>query len=219
VRCAAIVERAKERAGLAGVTIEALDILPPERDTVSLGGTMVAIVRFHLADGTSRSHEFWCSAVGTPNDRACSDDPRLEIFGGVDLDVPCSGPAPDFTCATPPPLPRPASVAAARALELPRLDVPLDHVGAYKVEIGEAGLPDGYLTTRSARLGDNQPTDFWLRGPVILHVEPTDPSRPPVGSRYREPFDGVESVRVFLVFEIMEFSPGALLQVRDIVVA
>jgi hypothetical protein len=53
---------------------------------------------------------------------------------------------------------------------------------------------------------------------VRLEVRPEDPARPPIYSRYREPFDGVEPVRVFLVFEVTELTPGAVLRVRDIVV-
>lgn len=61
-----------------------------------------------------------------------------------------------------------------------------------------------------------RPTSFLIEGGVRLEVRPVDPSRPPVGSRYREPYDGVELVRVFLVFEETEFRPGAQLSVRDI---
>jgi hypothetical protein len=100
---------------------------------------------------------------------------------------------------------------------VPVLDVPLDHVGPYSVEVGEAGLPDGAFTRSSASVVDERPTTFWIRD-ARLEIEPVDPKRPPVGNIYREPFDGVEPVRVTLVFDVTEVSPGAVLQVRDIVV-
>ena len=49
-------------------------------------------------------------------------------------------------------------------------------------------------------------------------MRPVDPARPPIGSIYREPFDGVEPVKVFLVFDVTELTSAAVLQVRDIVV-
>ena len=49
-------------------------------------------------------------------------------------------------------------------------------------------------------------------------MEPVDPKRPPIGNLYREPFEGVEPVRVVLEFTVSELSPGAVFQVRDIVV-
>ena len=102
-------------------------------------------------------------------------------------------------------------------LRVPVLDIPLDHLGPYAVEVGEAGLPDGAFTSSSASVVDERPESFWIRD-ARLEIEPVDPARPSVGNIYREPFDGVERVRVTLVFDVTEFSPGAVLQVRDIVV-
>ena len=49
-----------------------------------------------------------------------------------------------------------------------------------------------------------------------LVIEPIDPKRPPIHSIFREPFHGVEPIRVVLEFEVTELAPGAVLQVRDI---
>ena len=106
----------------------------------------------------------------------------------------------------------------ARPLRVPVLDIPLDHLGPYTVDVGEVGLPDGAFTTSSASVVDIRPGSFWIAAMPGSMIEPVDPTRPPVGNIYREPFDGVEPVRVILVFDVTEFSPGAVLQVRDIVV-
>jgi hypothetical protein len=51
-----------------------------------------------------------------------------------------------------------------------------------------------------------------------LDIRPTVAGRPPVGSIYRDVFKGPEPVDVFLMFEVTETSPGAVLQVRNLVV-
>jgi hypothetical protein len=101
---------------------------------------------------------------------------------------------------------------------MPSLDIPLDHLGSYEVEVGEAGLPDGALTAISATLGEPSPESFWIAPRIEIQVRPTDPARPPIGSVYRDPFDGVELVKVFLVFDVTELKSPSILQVRDLVV-
>ena len=53
---------------------------------------------------------------------------------------------------------------------------------------------------------------------IQLEVLPDDPNRPPVGSIYREPFDGSEPVTVYVVFDVTMFEEPSTLQLRDIVV-
>jgi hypothetical protein len=109
-------------------------------------------------------------------------------------------------------------VAVARPLRIASVDVPIDHLGRYDVEVGEAGLPDGVLSARSATLADPRPEAFWIADGIGIEVRPVDPARPPVGSVYREAFDGVEPVKVFLVFDVTELKSDSVLQVRDLVV-
>ncbi|MDQ6794628.1 MAG: hypothetical protein M3067_07415 [Chloroflexota bacterium] len=197
-------------------------VLPRTSDnSARLGGQMIARVRFDLADSTSILQEVWCTGVGSDDDLACRDDPQITLSGGVDHDIPCFGetPAGDPTdCATLPPTPPPAAVAAAQPLRIDVLDIPLDHLGKYEIAVGQAGLPNGYLTRREFKLADTRPTSFWIQGGILLDVRPTIPGRPPVGSIYRAGFKGTEPVAVFLVFEVTETSPGAVLQVRDLIV-
>ncbi len=198
----------------------AIDILPPT-DTGGgriLSGGMISRVRFHLPDSTERTEEVWCVGVGGGGaDYACNADPTIEIGAPyLDHDVPCATEE-SSSCATLPPTPRPESQAQARPLRLPAIDIPLDHLGSYRIDLGEAGLPDGAFTRSSATVVDPRPTTFWIQGAQLV-IEPVDPARPRIGSIYREPFDGVEPVRVTLEFDVTEVSPGAVLQVRDIVV-
>jgi hypothetical protein len=214
-QCAAIVDRAAQDAGIKADAVASIDILPPASDaSVTLGGRMIARVRFHPTSGATRIQEVWCIGVGSPDSLVCEADPQIRISARIDHDVPCDA----GVCATLPPTPRPASVAKARALHVATLDIPVDHVGHYEIDAGPAGLPDGALSERSATLADTRPQDFWTQGDIKLEVRPVLAGRPPVGSVYRDPFDGVEPVEAFLVFDVYETSPGAVLQVRDIVV-
>jgi len=218
-RCRAIVGRARDLADppLRPVDVTAAMLTEPVRGDVLLGSDPIATVRFDLASGGSTVVVVSCGLPG-PSDRVCNGDPRIYIAGGVDRDVPCAGEAPENPCATLPPTARPASVAAAQPLRVPVLDIALDHLGRYEIAVGAAGLPDGVLTERSARLAVEAPTTFWIDDGVRIDIRPDDPRRPPIGSIYRDPFRGVEPVHVFVVFDVVEFEPGAVLQVRDLVV-
>jgi len=215
-RCAAIVARAREAAGIAESDVLAAEFVP-DGGRSELGGYRLATVRLALRDGTDRTQEIWCVGITVPDDLVCHDDPAITIGGGVDQDVPCTG-EPPAGCATLPPSPRADVVARAQPLIVPALDVPLDRVGGYEIRVGEAGLPDGALSDRSARLVDPRPVSYWIEGGVRIDVRPALADRPPVGSVYRDPHDGVEPVVVYLVFEVTDVSPGAVLQIRDIVV-
>jgi hypothetical protein len=218
VKCRLIVSRAATQAGIEPLEVSSARFVSrvPEPG-VQLGGTRIAVVALTLAGGEERVEEVWCTGISNDGDRICHHDPHIRMSQGIDTDVPCPGEPPDG-CATPPPTPRPASVKAAVSLDLPSLDISLDRVGSYEIEVGEAGLPDGTLSERRATLRDARPTTFWIDDGIRLEVRPTEAGRPPIGSMYRDPYDGVEPVRVFLVFDVVETSPGAVLQVRDILV-
>ena len=217
-QCQSMVTRAHEQAGFAPADVGAVDILPPIQDGIPrIGGYMISRVRLHAEDGTERIEEIWCIGVGGGDDEACDSDPRISIAAGpVSGDIPCAG-QPPTGCATLPPTPRPEVQAMAQPLHVPVLDIPIDRLGHYRIEVGSAGLPDGVFTGTSASVVDERPETFWIRDARLV-VEPLDPGRPEVGSKYREPFDGVEPVRVILEFVVTEFGPDAVLQVRDIVV-
>jgi hypothetical protein len=215
-QCRAIVAQAAVQAGIEQSEVVSARFLAREPD-VTLGGSRIAVVGLTLAGGEERVEEVWCTGISDPDDRVCVGDAQIGIGGGIDRDVPCTG-EPPAGCATLPPTPGPASVAAARPLEVAMLDIPLDRVGRYEVLVGEVGLPDGYLSERRAALADTRPTEFWIHQGIRIEVRPNEAGRPPIGSIYRDPYDGVEPATVFLVFEVVETSPGAVLEVRDILV-
>lgn len=215
-QCDAIVAVAQANASIAPETVTSMDILPPSPGNGTVGGQAIARVRFHRSGQPDLTEDIHCDG-GTRNDAfACDPNAEIGIYGRIDHDVPCG--VDGESCATLPPSPRPAVQAIARPLILASLDIPLDHLGPYELEIGEAGLPDGALSTILATIGEPTPETFWIAHAIEIQVRPIDPARPEVGSVYRDPFDGVEPVKVFLVFEVTELTSPSVLQIRALVV-
>jgi hypothetical protein len=218
VQCDAIVARAMKDAHVVADDISAVRFVRFDDDQhETLGGVQIARVELVLADGRRVTEDIWCIGVGSDSDRVCRTDAHVVLHAGLDRDVPCAG-EPPAGCATVPPSPAPASVAAASPLVVASLLVPLDHVGRYEIDVGSATLPDGALSERSATLVEPQPATYWIDRGVRLEVRPDLPGRPPIGSIYRDRFDGPEPVHAYLVFEVVEVRPGAVLKVADIVV-
>ena len=219
LRCRAIVSRATEQAGLQPDDVANVSFHADVPDRIDEGRQVVAVVRLSLRGGGERVEEVSCFArtIGKLDDPVCNPQAQIEVGAGIDHDVSCPG-EPPAGCWTLPPEPRPASVAVARPLRVDRLDIPIERIGGHEIEVGDAGIPDGYLTERTLTLANPSPDDFWIDGGIRLEVRSVDRPDMPFGSRYREPFEGVERAKVFLVFQVSEASPGAVLEVRDIVV-
>ena len=213
-RCEAIVDKAIRDAGIDPEAIVGITLLPFERQR-TLGGGQVALVGLALRDGTEVTREVTC--IGVSMRLACAEVLDIPTSVGVDQDVPCEGEPPEG-CATLPPSPAPDAVEAATPLRIGALDIPLDRLGQYEVEVGTASLPDGYLSERSFRLDNRAAETFWIDAGVRLDVRPDVPGRPMIGSRYRDRFEGPEPVTVFLVFEVTDLDAPSVLRVRDIVV-
>ena len=216
-QCDAIVAVAQANASIAPEAVTSIDILPPPPGNGTVGGQAIARVQLHRSGQPDVIEEIHCDG-GTRNDAfACDPNAKIRIGGHIDHDVPCTSEAIE-SCATLPPSPRPAVQAVARPLLVASLDIPLDHLGPYELEVGEAGLPDGALSVILASLGEPSPKSFWIAAGIGIELRPVDPARPEVGSVYRDPFDGVEPVKVFLVFEVTELKSPSVLQVRGLVV-
>jgi hypothetical protein len=213
-QCEAIVDSAIVASGIDKEDVVKVWLLPFERE-VTLGGGQIALVGLELADGRVAEQDVRCAGIAIGP--VCDPDAEIWVFTGVDRDVPCTGEAPD-RCATLPPTPPPKAIDSAAPLQVPARDIPIDHAGRYEVEVGKATLANGYLVERSMSLVETQPSEFWIDGGVRLEVQPDDPDRPPVGSIYREPFDGLEPVTVFVVFDVTDFDERATLELRNIVV-
>ncbi|MBA2718643.1 MAG: hypothetical protein H0U52_05255 [Chloroflexi bacterium] len=222
-RCRAILGWALLQSGGADAVASVSVHPPPTRPPGVLGGIGPSVVVVVTAiDGTETTLGFLCLTFdgALPSDLKCSEDAQIPVVTALDHDVPCGAQPGGAThpCATLPPKPRAQSVADSDPLRVASLDVPLDHLGHYEVFLGDASLPDGVLTERSARLVDPSPETFWIEGGVSILLRPTTPGRPPILSVYRDPFDGPEPVKVYLVFDLSVLDRAAVLQIRDIVV-
>ncbi len=225
-RCAYIVEWAKREAGSdpdAPPTVELLgdSECPDEPLPCTVGRTMAFVVRIRLtaADGTASDHPLFCG-VGGDVSLLCAEEPRIRTSSPTMAgytDVPCSGdPAPEGACATPLPSLEPAAVAASVPLAVAALDIPIDHVGAYSIPIGEAVLPNGVLSTASFGIVDDTPPDLLLSDGLFLAVTSLD-GGPAFENYYTRGWHaGTERVEVSLTFTVEWFEPGAVIEVRDI---
>ena len=218
-RCAAIVDRARETAGgrLAGAPVS-IGLEAPDESTNRLGGGEIARVVFGLADGTRLVEPVVCVGVPAgPGDAVCQE-PRLVVTSSVSHDVPCTG-EPPAGCPSQI-VPDARAVDAARPLRLATTDIPIAGHGRQAVELGTVGLPNGYVSRIEAHVVNDQPSDFWVADATVrLELRPADPTRPPFGDVYERPLvDGVEEATAWLVFDVTEASPGAVLHLADIVI-
>jgi hypothetical protein len=82
-----------------------------------------------------------------------------------------------------------------------------------------AALPNGILTNATFSLADKYTRSFDLADGISLVGPSKDPTRPPFDNGYAHGwYPGTEAVEVYLVLGVTSFTPGAMLQVRDLVV-
>ncbi len=219
-RCDAVVAQAIEGAGVAPADVANVELGRPDGVKRGLSGSLAALARLHLADGRTIDHEVWCVGILSETRPWCVDDPQIWLHQGANHDVPCSGDqdgAVPEGCATPITL-DPEAVAQARPLRVPSLDVPIG-VGHHEIPLGKALLPNGFLEEARFALGDLSPDDVYVPEGIFMVVTSTDPDRPGFGNAYdRGTFPGVEEVTASLVFDVAAAPPGAILQIRDVVV-
>jgi hypothetical protein len=220
-RCDAMAERAAAELGLPSGSITAVGILPhPESDGVLLGGDRVHL-RLHSADGTTHDTFITCG-MATNGDPACTDHPKLRpssvTMGGY-LDIPCLD-SDCTTVATPHPDIDPAAAAVATPVLVSRLEIPIDHAGAFEIQVGKGSLPNGVLTEASFRFVDDWPAGVSIvESIVVLEVRSLEPDGRPFDNYYRHGWrDGTERIEAVLVFEVSRSEPGAVLSIADVVV-
>lgn len=227
-RCAYIVDWAKQRAGLApdaSVTVQLLGdprcASSPDPSScvdVSLGFHFLVRVRLIDTDGRSTDELVSCG-VGGQYSLLCADPPQIEIITPAQAgyyDIPCS--SENGPCSTALPAPDPDAAAQAQPLRLPAMDIPIDHVGAYTVAVGQAVLPNGLLSGASFRLADDAPTDVLLSGGLQLVIRDHADGTQLVSAVEHGVRPGTETVDAALTFAVESFDPGSVLHVVDLVV-
>jgi hypothetical protein len=206
------------------VTATAIVPDPPPKDgvVVTLGGAAPINVRITLTDGTTRDTPM---CMGLASGPTCTDTPQLEARsavadGGGYKDVPCADDAPPNTCGRPLPTVEPAAVAAARPLSIVRSSIPIDHLGAYQVSLGQASIPNGVVSVASFEFADTWPADVSLEGGVAqIELRSLEPGGKPFQNYYQHGWrPGVERVEAVLAFDVLWFEQGAVLNIRDVAV-
>jgi hypothetical protein len=186
---------------------------------VTLGGAPRTEVQVTLPDGSTRT-VWMCGGVSMAP--MCQDEPVVraeDIIGSGYRDVPCAGEPPDG-CATLVPARTRAATAGAVPLRVDRLDIPIDHTGDYRVKVGEARLPNGWLTDASFALVDDWPDGVTiLSGRATMALQSLESDGKPFMNVYEHGWrEGTERVAAFIVFHVDDFDPGAVLSIKDVVV-
>ena len=222
-RCLAVVEQARQTNSLDWSQIVTVHLAKPATGAW-LGGAPVADVTFTMADGTTAKATTTCLTANQGSDPVCTDRPEIQLSmpygpGSGYNDVPCgSVPAgePGASCATPLPTVDPAATSVP--LRIASVDYGLT-VGSQVIYLGQATLPNGILSDAHFSLADRMTQAFGVTGPVQLVITSTDPSRPAFDNAFSHGWHpGSEVVSVSLVLDVTSVTPGATLQVRDLVV-
>ena len=220
-RCDLVIDRIARDHGIDRTTVKQILLLgdPGCGDGVSPGtlckrsGGIGANVKFVLPDGEVVEDYVYCG-VEAMYDPECTDTPQIRIASPMHdgyLDVPEG--------ATPVPTIDPASRALAQPLVVGALDIPIDRTGSYRVELGEATLPNGIVSRADLALANDHPTDLLLNASGIGLELPSALDEEPISNIYGSGWRaGVVRVRVVITFTVVAFDPGAVLQVRDVVV-
>jgi hypothetical protein len=226
-RCAYIVAWAQTEAGYDAADQVRAELLgdpdcPDGSTDCHVNRTQSFIVRVRITgpDGASSDHSVSCG-VGGGSTLLCTETPVIERHGPTTpnsgfRDTPCSGEAPDG-CASPVPRPGASERAAARALVVPYLSIPIDHVGGYTVDVGDAILPNGILTEATFELGNESPTNMLVSPDgVSLGIDSLDGGRPFENIYEHGWHPGTERVHATLTFSVESYEPGAVLEVIGI---
>lgn len=229
-RCALILDVVAQEAGVPRDEVIAILIVPEPTPEVQLDGTVILqtrsggpplVVDAQLADGTvTRTSR--CGGISAAHVPVCMEQPRLQAssvtLGGY-RDVPCFD-EDGQVCATPQPPIDPTAAAAAEPIAIDRVDIPIDHDGAYEIRLGAGSLPNGILTEASFAFVDDWPDGVViLSGGALLDVRSLEPDGKPFDNYYLHGWrEGAERVEAVLVFEVARFEPGAVLSIEDVVV-
>ena len=235
VGCAAFDLSAHRCKAIVDALAAQLDVRPSDATSIELlgdpgcgagvpcirTGSFVVRVRFHMPDGSAPEDSMLCG-VGGQYSILCTESPEVQVLADPlhegYHDIPCTGETLE-SCATPVPAIDPGAAADARPLLVQAMDIPLDRIGPYSVDLGGATLPNGILSAASFTLADVHPTTWsTTEDGVRLVIESLD-GGPPFSNVYEHGWrPGVERVIARAVFEITAADPGAVMGIRDVVV-
>jgi len=226
-RCAYIVDKAIAKAGMTG-RVAMVELLGdpqcvgtvPNCSQALLGGG-IFVVRVRVTPAGGRPTERSVNCVGLHADRSlsCTETPRIQVFTPMNgySDVPCNGEGGVGTCASPVPTIDPVVAADSIPLEVTSLIVPIDHTGAYVVDVGDAVLPNGILSEATATLANDTRSDLLI--PDGVHLEVIGEDGRPLRNAYEHGWrPGTERVHVRLTFTVDAFDPGTSLILTSVVV-
>ena len=217
-RCQALALGAATQLGLGFDEVVAIDVVPnPSPDGIDFAHR--TFLEVTLQGGDRKSVIIGCPGVSGAYVMECMAEPVVPLGypGGAEggggygyTDIPEN--------ATPFPARDPAAVAAAKALEIDRLDVSVTALGEQTLALGRATLPNGYLTMASFGMADPWPSDVLFGSGIQLEVTPVAGGAPLRNLYEHGWLPGVEEVDVTLTFDVAWFKPGAAFTVTDVVV-
>jgi hypothetical protein len=222
------VDWAIEQSNAGGRDMKSVGLLGPggrcKRTATTLcvsTTSFVVRVRLNFAAGGTAEQVVSCG-IGGEYSILCTEHPRIRFSGetmGGYRDIPCANEN-GGGCATALPALAPDAIAAARQLHVAAFDIPIDHDGHYDVELGRATLPNGVLSDSRARLGNPATETVRMRDEgVELDVRSINPGALPFRNYYQRGWHpGTEEVIVSVRFDVVSFDPGAVLQIRELIV-
>ena len=141
------------------------------------------------------------------------------VIRGPDRDVPCEELANgQEKCATPLPQLTVAEKARGSALRLDAVSVPLDHVGGYRVLLGQAILARGYVGAMDLSIANLDQNSFKATSFRLLLEDAKSGEGLPFNIYEKGLTQGDQTVNVYLVFDLSAFTEGATVEVRDVFV-
>jgi hypothetical protein len=187
-------------------------------------------------DASGRSSAFWIAIAGIvlaaaaalalllpgaqapPTFGVVGPLPTNWVYAGPDRDVSCSDDHPDafLPCATLLPTLAPEERALGRPPDVGPLDVVLDHLGQYRVRVGEATLVRGLIQDMALSIGNT--ADGSYAAPYFtLELEDAVTGKVQPRNVYDKGMvDGLQRVYVYLKFDLLSYKTAAVVRVDHI---
>ncbi len=211
-RCDAILVWAAN-AGIDPTQVVNVEIVPLPTPEFQFPPDRRIGVRLSLAGGGTEDTVIQCAGLAGAFDPPCMETPglRLSISAGEAYhDVPVG--------ATEVPEADASAVAAAKALPIDRIEIPISRTGQQRVLLGQASLANGIIRSAPADLAEDWPANVVFTGGLTVEITPAA-GGDPIWNIYEHGWrEGVELVDVTVVFDAALVRPGAVLTLIDVIV-